>query len=320
MVVRFWGTRGTLPVAATAHQVRNKIVTVLLAARGKSFANREEADRFVDHELYFAAGACYGGATSCVEIDCGDDAHFVCDMGSGLLGLGRDAVRRCQLGRRKKYNFFLSHMHLDHIMGFPSFLPAFDQDSEIVIHACHADAEHALRRQQDETFFPAAFDTCQAKISFVTLEPGREVEVDGLHVVAMRQHHPNGSFGYRFTDRVGRTVVYSTDSEHNIDDMEDEGAFVGFFQDADLVVCDTMYSLAEASSTKERAGHSSNVVAIDLCHQARARRLALFHHDPFHDDEVIQSLHDDSIRYESLTRDGPPLEVLCAYDGLEVVL
>jgi ribonuclease BN (tRNA processing enzyme) len=189
-----------------------------------------------------------------------------------------------------------------------------------VIHACHAGAEHALRRQQDETFFPAAFDTCQAKISFVTLEPGREVEVDGLHVVAMRQHHPNGSFGYRFTDRVGRTVVYSTDSEHNIDDMEDEGAFVGFFQDADLVICDTMYSLAEASSTKERAGHSSNVVAIDLCHQARARRLALFHHDPFYDDEVIQSLHDDSIRYESLTRDGPPLEVLCAYDGLEVVL
>jgi len=54
--------------------------------------------------------------------------------------------------------------------------------------------------------------------------------------------------------------------------------------------------------------------------QARAKRLALFHHDPFHDDEVIQRLHDDSIRYESLTRDGAPLEVLCAYDGLEVVL
>ena len=89
---------------------------------------------------------------------------------------------------------------------------------------------------------------------------------------------------------------------------------------ADLVICDTMYSLAETSSTKEDWGHSSNVVAIDLCHQARAKRLALFHHDPFHDDEDIERMHEDSIRYEELTRDGPPLEVLCAYDGLEVPL
>lgn len=320
VAVRFWGTRGTLPVATTAGQVRSKIVNVLMSARGKSFSNLEEANRFIDHELYFAAGASYGGATSCVEIDCGQDAFFICDMGSGLQAFGRDATLQCRLGRPKKYNFFLSHMHLDHIMGFPSFLPAFDPGSEIVIHACHGDAEQALRRQQDEMFFPDAFDSWAASIRFVTLEPGEEAEVDGLHVVTMRQHHPHESFGYRFRDRAGRTMVYSTDSEHNIDDMDKEAAFVGFFEDADLVICDTMYSLAEASSTKEHRGHSSNVVAIDLCHQARAKRLALFHHDPFHDDEVIQRLHDDSIRYESLTRDGAPLEVLCAYDGLEVVL
>ena len=51
-----------------------------------------------------------------------------------------------------------------------------------------------------------------------------------------------------------------------------------------------------------------------------AKRLALFHHDPTYDDEDIQRMHDESIRYEDLTRDGAPLEVLCAYDGLEVVL
>ena len=320
VTVRFWGTRGTLPVAATARQVRSKIVNVLMAASGKSFATREEATRFIEDELYFAAGACYGGATSCVEIDCSEHAYFICDMGSGLQEFGRDATRRCQLGHPKKYNFFLSHMHWDHIMGFPSFLPAFDPDSEIVIHACHGDAEQALRRQQDEMVFPASFDAWAANISFVTLEPGKAADIDGLQVETMRQHHPHESFGYRFKSRSGRTLVYSTDSEHNMDDMGKEEAFVGFFEGADLVISDTMYSLAEASSTKEHWGHSSNVVAIDLCHQARAKRLALFHHDPAHDDDVIQRLHDDSIRYESLTRDGAPLEVLCAYDGLEVVL
>ena len=63
-----------------------------------------------------------------------------------------------------------------------------------------------------------------------------------------------------------------------------------------------------------------NVVAIDLCHQARARRLALFHHEPTSDDEDIQQMYDESIRYEMLTRDGAPLEVLCAYDGLEITV
>ena len=319
-VVRFWGTRGTLPVAATARQIKRKIANALFAARDYSFASYFEASRFIDDQLSFAAGATYGGATSCVEIDCGDDAFFICDMGSGLLELGVDASSRCVDGHRKKYNFFLSHMHWDHIMGFPSFLPANDPDAEVVIHACHPDAETALRRQQEDISYPVSFAYWAANIRFVTLVPYQEVEVDGLRVTAMTQDHPYGSFGYRFTDGAGRSVVYSTDSEHKIGEMDREAAFIGFFEGADLVICDTMYSLAETSSTKEDWGHSSNVVAIDLCHQARAKRLALFHHDPFHDDEDIERMHEDSIRYEELTRDGPPLEVLCAYDGLEVPL
>ena len=71
--VRFWGTRGSLPVALTARQVRTKIVDALITARGRSFDSREAAARFVDGELSFAAAATYGGATSCVEIDCGND-------------------------------------------------------------------------------------------------------------------------------------------------------------------------------------------------------------------------------------------------------
>ena len=79
-----------------------------------------------------------------------------------------------------------------------------------------------------------------------------------------------------------------------------------------------MYSLADSVSMKEDWGHSSNLVAIDLCHEARAKRLALFHHEPTYDDEDIQRMHEESIRYEELTREGSPLEVICAYDGLEV--
>ena len=319
-IVRFWGTRGILPVAATAQSVRDKIANALVVARGQGIASYEDAIRFIDSELDFAAAATYGGATSCVEVECGDEAFYICDMGSGLQELGREALRLVRRDRAGKFNFFLSHLHWDHIMGFPHFAPAFDDDCEIVIHACHADAEDALRRQQEEMSYPVPFDSWAARIRFVILTPGEEIVVDGLRVTAMLQDHPHASYGYRFVDPVGRRIVYSTDSEHRIDNMEREDAFTFFFRDADLVICDTMYSLAATNSTREDWGHSSNLVAIDLCRQAGAKRLALFHHDPLLNDEEIQRMHEDSLRYEKLTRAGTPLEVLCAYDGLEVAL
>jgi len=319
-IVRFWGTRGVIPCAATAREVREKIANALVIAREAAIESREDALRFIDSELDFASNATYGGATSCVEIESGDDAFFICDMGSGLQNFGREAQRLVRRGRRGKFNIFLSHLHWDHIMGLPSFLPALDDGCAIVIHAGHADAEEALRRQQEETYCSTPFDAFAATIDFVTMEPGREIEVDGLRVTAMLQDHPGGSFGYRFVDPASRRIVYSTDSEHRIDDMEREDAFTFFFRDADLVICDTMYSLAASNSAKEDRGHSSNLVAIDLCRQAGARRLAMFHHDPLHGDEEIQRMHEDSLRYEKLTRGDAALEVLCAYDGLEIAL
>ncbi len=319
-VVRFWGTRGSIPVAATARQVRTKIVKALMLGSGKAFADEKQAGQFIDQELDFATRATYGGATSCVEIECDRDAFFICDMGSGLREFGIDAMVRCRSGRARVYNIFLSHLHWDHILGFPMFVPAFDPHAKIIIHACHPDAEQALRRQQEEISFPVPFDSWRAKVRFVTIEPGKEIEVDGMRVTALSQHHPHGSYGYRFRDEADRTVVYSTDSEHKADQMDREIAFIGFFQKADLVICDTMYSLADSNSMKEDWGHSSNVVAIDLCHQARARKLALFHHEPTSDDEAIQRMHQESLRYELLTREEAPLEVLCAYDGLEITL
>jgi ribonuclease BN (tRNA processing enzyme) len=71
---------------------------------------------------------------------------------------------------------------------------------------------------------------------------------------------------------------------------------------------------------KEDWGHSSNIVAIDLCHEAGAKRLALFHHEPTYSDEDLERMHRESIRYEELTQRERPLDVLCAYDGLEVRL
>jgi phosphoribosyl 1,2-cyclic phosphodiesterase len=318
MLVRFWGTRGSLPVAPTAATIRGKIAHALVAAGSLQFDNIAEAELFAEKELSFADGATYGGATPCVELEIAQGSYFVCDMGSGLRPFGIDSIRRNSAGHSKTYNFFQSHLHWDHIMGFPFFAPAFDPTVTIRIHAGHPDAEQALRRQQEEISFPVPFDWLRADIQFVQLTPGEPYEVDGVRVETILQHHSHGSYGYRFTDSDGKSVIYSTDSEHKLEKMPVEAAFIDFFREADLVICDTMYSLADSVSMKEDWGHSSNLVAVDLCHSAEAKCLALFHHEPTYEDEDIQRMHEESVRYEELTRNGPPLDVICSYDGLEV--
>jgi phosphoribosyl 1,2-cyclic phosphodiesterase len=320
MNVRFWGTRGSLPVAQNAGSVRDKITAALLAADGRRFADVEAARVFADGELDFATSGTYGGATSCVEIEAGDEnnAFIVCDLGSGVREFGINAMGRCAAGHARIYHVFLSHMHWDHIMGFPFFAPVFDPTAKIVIHSGHPDAEQALRRQQEEISFPVAFDWLRADISFRTLETGQTHVIGAVAVELIEQQHSHVSYAYKFTDAAGKSVVYSTDSEHKIDQMNSETSFVHFFGGCDLVICDTMYSLADSISMKEDWGHSSNIVAIDLCHEAQARRLALFHHEPAYSDADIQQMHQESIRYEELTRNHEPLDVICAYDGLTV--
>ena len=320
MRVHFWGTRGSLPVAARADQIRGKLTAALVAASGRVFADKAEAGEWLDRTQDFAARGGYGGATSCVEIDANDGAFTICDMGSGLREFGLDAARRSATGHPKRYHIFLSHLHWDHIMGFPFFAPAFDPEATIVIHSGHPDAEAALRRQQEEISFPVAFDWLRANISFVVLTPGETTRIGGLDVTLIEQFHSHDSYGYRF-EADGKAVVYSTDSEHKAENMDAEERFEAFFADADLVVCDTMYSLADTVSLKADWGHSSSLVAVDLCRVAQAKRLALFHHEPTYSDAQILGMHRDAIAYEQLTRgDTNGVEVVCAYDGLEITV
>jgi ribonuclease BN (tRNA processing enzyme) len=136
-------------------------------------------------------------------------------------------------------------------------------------------------------------------------------------VVAKKQRHGGDSYGWRF-ERAGKAMVYSTDSEHRVEDLDEMNSFVDFFRGADLVVFDAMYSLSDAISIKADWGHSSNIVAVELCQRAGVKRLCMFHHEPAYDDAKIENVLADTRRFEKLTREGQALEVIAAYDGLEL--
>jgi len=324
MRVRFWGTRGSLPVALTAAQVTQKIAYALLAGDGRKFVSLEAAQEFAD-SLPFHLTRTYGGHSSCVELELEPPTmaahHYVlCDLGSGVRAFGNAVMARHGFQTPNVFHVFMSHLHWDHIMGFPLFTPAYVPGNRIRIYGCHPGIEAAFRRQHGAPSFPVAFEQLGATIEFIPLTAGVTRSVAGLKVTPLHQLHAGDSYGYRF-EYAGRTVVYSTDSEHKLDEFDQTQRFIEFFRAADLVIFDAMYSLVEAVSVKEDWGHSSNVIGVELCQLAGARRLALFHHEPIYDDTRIASVEAETRRFEEITRDDrSPLEVITAYDGLEIDL
>jgi len=316
--VRFWGTRGSIPVALTTSDIRDKLAMALVQASGRTFKSFEEAHAFASSELDFSLTHTFGGHTPCVELELDSDEYFVCDMGSGARPFGQHVLAK-QARRPATINIFMSHVHWDHIMGFPFLGPAYVPGTTIRIHGCHDVLEQAFRLQQSPPCFPVTFEQLGAKIEFVKLTPDKTHEVSGLKVTPHLQLHGGDSYGYRF-EHEGKSVIYSTDSEHKLENRTEAEAFANFFRDADVVIFDAMYALAEAISVKADWGHSSNIVGVELCQMARAKHLVLFHHEPANNDATLEGLLKEARRFEELTRGDHALKVSAAYDGLEIDL
>src|SRR5262245_10942685 len=168
MLVRFWGTRGSLPVALDGAGVRRKIKRALLQTNGRRFEDEAAIERFIDEELDFPTRHSYGGNTACVQIIGGHD-YMICDIGSGHRCLGQQVMNDHSPSRPQVYNFFPSHLHWAHTMGFPFFPPAYIDGNTIRIHGCHSTMEEAFRRQQSDPCFPVDWNQLGAHITLVHL-------------------------------------------------------------------------------------------------------------------------------------------------------
>jgi phosphoribosyl 1,2-cyclic phosphodiesterase len=315
MKVTFWGTRGSLPTPLGAKGVRMKLVNALVKAAGKTLDTLEKAEAFCNEELSFAEAGTFGGNTSCVQVDTGGEEYLLCDLGSGVREFSLAAIGRHGPGKPQTYHVLLSHVHWDHIMGFPFFIPCFIPGNRIILYSCHPHVEKAIRNQNHEPCFPVEFEALGATIEFVKLEVNTDYDIAGCKVRGTPQLHGNASFGYRI-EKDGKAMVYTTDAEHKPENKKEMDRAAAFFKDADLVIFDAMYSFAESVSVKEDWGHSSNIMGVELCQMANARKLCLFHHEPVYDDQRLEGVFEETIRFEEITRSDRPLDVVIAYDGL----
>ena len=314
MKIYFWGTRGSLPYSVRSENIRTKIELALLEAIRHDLRKEEDIQDFNDNKLSFDFKASYGCNTSCVEIRRGTE-YVLCDAGSGLRDFG-NYVMGSGLKPPLTFHIFMSHLHWDHIHGFPFFIPAFIPGNTINIYGYHHQLESAFVKQQDPPFFPLPFNALPADIRFHVLDLEKTYTIAGFEIEGIKQVHPNDSYGYVFK-KDGRKVVYSTDSEHQEESEQEDYEFIQFAERADVLIFDAQYRLADHLDTKKTWGHSSNIVGVELAVREKVKQLCLFHNEHTFDDHELEFFLKESREYLDIyTKGTSPLEIHLAYDGL----
>ena len=232
----------------------------------------------------------YGGNTSCIEVQAGEHC-FVMDAGTGLRSFGDSLASR---GGHISHLLF-THTHWDHIIGFPFFLPAYSPDVSFTIMAGHLNdlggIKEILSSQMNNPMFPIPLEAMQADIVYKDFNPGDTLDLhDGVKIRTAPLNHPNGATGYRI-EHGGKAAVYVTDTEH-IPGQPDQN-ILGLIEGADVLIYDSTYTEEEFPS-KIGWGHSTWNEGMRLCQAANVKQLAIFHHDPSHEDDFMDKLAEEA--------------------------
>jgi len=228
----------------------------------------------------------YGGNTSSLEVRC-DDRLLMFDAGTGLRYLGNTLAGNGPIDA----DLFLTHTHFDHVCGLPFFRPFFQPNNRFRLWAGHLAEGMTLRRVLGEfmmaPLFPVPPQVFRARMEYREFKPGETLAPGpGIQLRTATLNHPDGATGYRI-DFGGRSVCYLTDTEH-VPGAPDRN-ILALIHGADLVIYDSMYTDSEYG-TYVGWGHSTWQEGVRLCRAAGAKRLAVFHHDPEHDDDMLDGV------------------------------
>ncbi len=250
-----------------------------------------------------------GGNTSCIEVRAGERL-IIFDAGTGLRVLGNKLLKEMPF----KAAMFFSHMHWDHIQGFPFFVPALVPGNHFDLYggkSLTTTLSETLAGQMNFPNFPLTLDQMASTMIFHEFSDGQVVDLgEGVTVKALSLNHPNGCYGYRLMHE-GKAITYCTDTEQS---EEVDQNVLTLAKDADLFIYDAQYTPEEYAGenggpSKVGWGHSTFAEGVRLAKLAGAKRLILFHHAPEHNDDTVFEIER---RAQALFK-----ETVAAREGLE---
>lgn len=292
MIVRFWGTRGSIPTPGPGT-------------------------------------ARFGGNTSCIEIDVGHGPRIILDAGTGIRPLGLTLAGNSE---GADCRIFITHTHWDHIQGLPFFAPLFIPGNTVTIAGppnpiAQTGIEAVLPVQMAYPYFPVRAAELRAHVEYATLSDGQTVQVGAASVSSLLMNHPALCYGY-LVEFGGQRVFFTGDHEpfeniyasgdaewadyQQVVDERNEG-IRRRLEGVDLLVADAQYT-DEEYVTRHGWGHASIGRVAALARAAGVRRVVCTHHDPTRDDAALEAV------MARAATDFPDLELSAAFEGMTVEL
>ena len=220
----------------------------------------------------------YGGATSCILLQIAGETILL-DAGSGLLNFRSK-------GDAEDIHILISHSHIDHIIGLPTFAPMFHRKRRYHIYG---KTRNGLTiAEQIETLmrpplWPAGTDSFADTTDFHMIDDS--FTIGQVTIDCLESNHPDGSTIYKIIHG-DKIIVYATDFEH--DDYH-SGQLAKFAAGCSLLIYDAHYFESEYED-HIGWGHSTAEEGIKLKRLCGAKKLLLFHHSPSHSDDALDEL------------------------------
>ena len=231
----------------------------------------------------------YGGNTSCVSVDVPGHKPIVFDLGTGLRYFGQSLPATEPFSA----TCLLSHLHWDHIQGLPFFKPLLRDGSDVHIYAPVQEDDLTVEQVFADTIkpplFPIHFTMLPGMINFHEVWDDEFTLGDDVEVMSRSIPHVGNTVGYRVTWN-GTSITYMSDHQMPVDGSfsATQGA-LDLCRGADLLIHDAQYTPSEFAE-KSTWGHCTVEYAVWLAAECGVKRLALFHHDPAHHDDIMDIL------------------------------
>ncbi len=271
--------------------------------------------------------ARYGGNTSCVAVEVEGQAPIVFDLGTGLRNFGLDLLAN---GRHTDFHgtVLLSHLHWDHVQGLPFFVPLHCGASTLDVYGPRQEEGplgEVFTGMMQPPYFPITPDQLEGTVRFHDVGEDDFPLSTTAKVRSRWIRHVGPTLGYRL-DWQGVSIAYLSDHGQGCGmGAAGRGQFGGREGDdfvpadvldlcdgVDLLIHDAQHTPAEFEN-KRHWGHCTVDYAVHVAKEAGAQRLALFHHDPAHNDDQIDLLLRAARETSDSINGG---EVLAACEGL----
>ena len=264
MVIKFWGTRGSIPVPG-ADTIR------------------------------------YGGNTPCIEIK--DNAEFIIiDAGTGIRNLGKEVLKRCTNDALTLLISHTHWDHIQGLPFFKPLYKCGCKVNIYADSKLGESIDQVFETQWDPNYFPVTADLFSETLDYKRVISGEQFQASGFKIEAIKTHHSLGTLSFKII-RDNKTIVYMTDNELYYNAVENPQCFdclpdlnselLKFCDGADYLIHDCMYSIDDYVQ-RIGWGHSNNAALAYFAAHANVKNLVLFHYAPEYNDEKIDNMIEDT--------------------------